>query len=623
MRRFPTLSRGMFAATRAAGLAVALGMWAAVMSPAAATPFNYVAGHGDIGLSYDSPTDSLRIYLNFDFNSVVQDANGNQLTMTELNALQNPAGTAEWSMNDFRVVVPASQQFARESGANWDIVGVAAGEPYWELPDSGGLPGVPFFGFERRPVDLANATFTLGNVISAPAGGVISAWQYNNSLEPDLGPNRYWSTATGSTPSPNAITLDQGHQHYNFGFSKPGLYQFEIIGTTTEALGREAVGVLTVNVVPEPSGLVVLGGAAAWWLVRSRKKAIFGRGMARMGRGLTVPARDANLLHMHEPCNKHGRDHAPATAMKGPAMSLRQPASLLALLGILLLAAPQVQAANIVFQDEEGDLTFFYDSVANTWATVFRAKGTADQPTTTEATGLTAPFNGSSTPATWPGIVGNVVADPAGDTGDYTFTTLTTEVNTATTVALGAVNYLVSSAEGSPFLEGAGADLGIRMRLQENFTLENSEPDPNVNQFTGFNLTLNPAASTFNGGPLVGNANVSLINWDGSENPIAQIDTATNTLTANFGNYEHVHRNWGFSNYGDYSLVFDLVGVGGAYGDTAAVGTTTINFAVAVPEPGSVSLAALGLLGAAGGFRWLRRRHRVAAAANVPNQADA
>jgi surface-anchored protein len=69
-----------------------------------------------------------------------------------------------------------------------------------------------------------------------------------------------------------------------------------------------------------------------------------------------------------------------------------------------------------------------------------------------------------------------------------------------------------------------------------------------------------------------------------------------------------VHRNWGFSQYGEYSLAFQLQGVGGTYGPTAAVGTTTVNFVTAVPEPGTVVLSALGLLGAAGGFRWLRRR---------------
>jgi|GEM_PF-2468366 len=598
---------------------------AAVTIPAGrrveATVYDYVAGHGDIGLSYDSNSDSLRIYLNFDSSTVVQDANGNQLSPVQLNALQTPAGTGEWSMNDFRVVVPASQQFAREPGAAWDIVGVAEGEPYWELPQSG-VAGVPNFGFERRPSDLANPTFTLGNVLSAPVGGVISAWQYDSFGEPDLGTSRYWSTAPGFTPLPNAITLAQTHQHYNFGFSQPGLYRFEIIGTTTAA-SQTAMGVLSVNVVPEPSGLAVVAAAAGWWLLRCRKKSFFASKTASAGRGLTDQVSYANLLHVHQPCSKHGREHAPTAATKGPSMSPRHPASLLALLGVLLLAAPQLQASNIVFEDEEGDLTFYYNSAANTWATVFRAKGTDGQPTTTEATGLTAPFNGSSTPPTWNGIVGNIVPTTNGNTGDYTFTTLTTEVNTATQVTLGAVNYLVSSAEGSPFLEGAGADLGIRMRLREDQVAMGTGADAAANQFASFNLTLNPAASTFNGGSLVGNANVSLISWDAFNNPIALIDTATSTLTANFENYEHYHRNWGFSQYGNYALAFDLEGVGGTYGSSAAVGTTTLNFAVAVPEPGTVSLAALGLLGAAGSFRWLRRRHRLSAAAGTPEQADA
>jgi len=254
-----------------AAVLLATSLFALPPRSAEATTYDYVAGHGDIGLSYNSATDTLRIYLNFDNNSVVQDANGNQLTSTQLNALQNPAGTGEWSMAEFRVVVPASQQFAREPGAAWDIVGVAAGEPYWELPQNN-QEGVPFFGFERRPNNLANTTFTLGNVLAAPAGGIISAWQYDNSGEnPDLGLNRYWSTAPGSTPSPNAITLTQTHQHFNFGFSQPGLYQFEIIGTTS-ATTQQALGVLTVNVVPEPStGALALGClAVAGWVYRRR-----------------------------------------------------------------------------------------------------------------------------------------------------------------------------------------------------------------------------------------------------------------------------------------------------------------------------------------------------------------
>jgi surface-anchored protein len=303
-------------------------------------------------------------------------------------------------------------------------------------------------------------------------------------------------------------------------------------------------------------------------------------------------------------------------------------AALLAAVAISSLSVPAL-AVPITFNGGGADLTFYYDSTDNSWATVFRAKGTEGQPTTATATGLTAPFNSTSTPATWAGTVGNVVPAANGDTGDYTFTTLTTNIATATqrsvTTSGTTTSYYVASASNSTINPTTPtADLGIRTRLRQNLTGTSTSVPPATDQFASFNLTLNPAASTFNGSPLVGSgAFVSLLHWDANSDPVAMIDSAAGLLTANFGNYAHVHRNWGFSQYGEYSLAFNLQGVGGTYGDTAAIGTTTIGFVTAVPEPGTVSLAALGLLGAAGGFRWLRRRGRPAVAEASAESLDA
>jgi len=313
-------------------------------------------------------------------------------------------------------------------------------------------------------------------------------------------------------------------------------------------------------------------------------------------------------------------------------MTLRPIPTLAALLAAVALSSLSVPAlaVPITFNSpvpgltSGADVTFFYNSTANTWATTFRAKGTTGQPTTTNATGLTAPFNSTSTPATWSGTVGNVVPAANGDTGDYTFSSLTTNVLTTRQVQVGATSYFVNTASGSPFNPTTPtADLGIRTRLRENQVLMGTGTNAAANQFASFNLTLNPAASTFNSNPLVGSgAFVSLLHWSGSD-PVALIDSATGLLTANFPNYEHEHRNWGFSQYGEYSLAFNLEGVGGTYGGTAAIGTTTLGFVAAVPEPGTVSLAALGLLGAAGGFRWLRRRGRPAVAEALTESLDA
>jgi surface-anchored protein len=250
----------------------------------------------------------------------------------------------------------------------------------------------------------------------------------------------------------------------------------------------------------------------------------------------------------------------------------------------------------IIFEGEEGDLTFFYNSAANTWVTVFRDQGA-------DATGLTTSFSLSSSPSTWTGIVGNTATD-------FLFSRLATEVNTRAQATVGTTSFYLSPADGSPLFAGPGADLGIRTRLRENEVAMNIGSGTAANQFTSFNLTLDPAASTFNGSPLDGSgAFVSLLHWSGND-PVALINTDGGPLTANFGNYGHVHRNWGFSQYGDYDLVFQIEGVGGTYGDTAATGLTTIGFAVAVPEPGTLGLAGLGMVGAVAGFRWLRCRRQ-------------
>jgi hypothetical protein len=281
-------------------------------------------------------------------------------------------------------------------------------------------------------------------------------------------------------------------------------------------------------------------------------------------------------------------------------MTLRSFALILVLAGGIPFFGDHAQAQTlpeIIFQAEaEGDLTFFYNSVASEWVAAFRDKGgfPANQ-------GLTAPFNGSSSPATWDGIVGNNAAT------DFLFSKLTTEVKTTATHTVGSTTFYLSPAKGSSLYGGppAGPDFGIRTRLRENQVAMGTGTGTAVNQFDSFTLTLVPGSSTFNGGALTphvflsGTSGTPLINTDGG------------SLTASFSNvYGHDHYNWGFSQYGDYDLVFEFNGVGGLYGGSAPTGSLNLGFVAAVPEPGTLGLAGLGMAGTIAGFRWLRRRRR-------------
>lgn len=280
----------------------------------------------------------------------------------------------------------------------------------------------------------------------------------------------------------------------------------------------------------------------------------------------------------------------------------------------LLLASlsPFLFAQDINFTAGAADLTFYFESTGagtGNWYSVFRAKGTAGAPTSATATNLTNAFTGFT------GIAGNQVPTDATDpdtpivpapgfTGDHNFSSLTVTATTAGTATLGSTTFFTLSASGSPFnpnplTSTPTADLGIRTRFQSQST--NQFPD-------GMRLTLDVANSSFNGNPLgTSGAYVSLLNWDGFNNPIGLINSDGGSLETDFGMSGHVHRNWGFSQAGDYQLAFTMSGLGGT-GDYAGVpaGSVGINFSV-IPEPSTVMLLLAGAIGLIGSRKFKNR----------------
>jgi len=257
---------------------------------------------------------------------------------------------------------------------------------------------------------------------------------------------------------------------------------------------------------------------------------------------------------------------------------------------VLTFFGGQATYAALAFTGGAADLTFFYESAADRWDVVFR------RTASTVGTGFDSPYTGFT------GIVG------LGD--DFNFNnSLTTRFTTDRFVTVGSTNYAVARASGSPFnlpsqfANNVSPDLGIRARLRENQVALGIGNNTAANQFASLGLTLDLAASTFNGSSLsdAGSPFVSLLGWDPITGaPSAMIDSASGQLTANFGNYAHIHRNWGFSRSGEYVLNFNVNGVGGTYGDTAGTGNFSMAFEVAaVPEPSTVCVfaAVFGLAG--------------------------
>lgn len=253
------------------------------------------------------------------------------------------------------------------------------------------------------------------------------------------------------------------------------------------------------------------------------------------------------------------------------------------LLPILALGAASLglsfsaSASSINFTGGAGDLTFYYESATETWHTVFRSKGTG-----TTATGLDDSF------VPYTGIVGH-------NSGDHNFSSLSVAMAGLTSTTVNGQSYFIYSASGSNIYSSGTADLGIRFRLRENEVAMESGSDSAADQFDNLRLTLNLTDSIF-ASPT---ARFVLFDTDEVlpevdeiryETAVIRNETTAENLSHDWDVWGHDHWHWGFSEIGEYSLVFDIEGIGGTYGGSAPTGQVTVNFVV--PEPGMAAAVA-------------------------------
>jgi surface-anchored protein len=176
-----------------------------------ATPV-YSSGHADIGLEYDAAARRFRLFYNF--GEGVESEDGTPIERTH----QAPTAVAT------RVPDPA---FPRPFEGSWDFLGANADEPIWYNPQTN-EPSKPFFGFATEhlspPKWSGPIRWSLTGLLEGPADGEFSLWQTDIFGSPLA----LFATSDGIDEEDEFVQGVGGHDHFNWGFTQPGVYRVEL-----------------------------------------------------------------------------------------------------------------------------------------------------------------------------------------------------------------------------------------------------------------------------------------------------------------------------------------------------------------------------------------------------------
>jgi surface-anchored protein len=213
----------------------------------------YSLGHADFGIGYDG---GFELHHHVHAGSTV---NGSAI-------LED----AEFAPGDLTVLVPFITE-SRPEGSQYNFLGVSAGIPVWTLPEVEDV-SKPFYGLGSEELVPAHftgdLTFKLLSVVSAPVGGDFSLWRDDGGS-----PLVRFATSDGVTGSDSFLLTPGDHEHYNWSFTRPGVYELEFMVSGTH--GVDGFGsdtqTYTFEVAPEPSRMLFSGLGLGAILFRRRR----------------------------------------------------------------------------------------------------------------------------------------------------------------------------------------------------------------------------------------------------------------------------------------------------------------------------------------------------------------
>lgn len=240
-------------------LRIAAAAWAVALAlPGLATTI-IRDGHVDIGIGYDTVGNAWNMHVHNETDGIEYD----------------PGDVLLW----------VNRLHQRPVGSNFDFIGVEAGQWYWRVFST--PPANLFLGisaeetgdvFESYTETDSRITQLGGNLTgewvtlrlkSYTGPGHISLWSDTSS-----GPVVWFATKDGIGASDYVLVPDNGHQHFEWGFSGAGDYTltFEASGIINGQRAFSGDVVYSFEAVPEPMTMTLLGLGLAAVAARRRRK---------------------------------------------------------------------------------------------------------------------------------------------------------------------------------------------------------------------------------------------------------------------------------------------------------------------------------------------------------------
>jgi surface-anchored protein len=210
-----TIDRGYTAVLAIAALSLAIPV-PATAAPLVGNPHDLVTEHVDLNFVYSSGA-------GFD-----------------LQPRDDDNGGVAYPAHQALLHVDRAAEVARPGGAAYDFTGAAAGERLYALPQGQDFRllylgfagyGVPLNAFDRYDASAESGgrvsseqQWVKATLASVKGPGAFSVWQSDLTA-----PKVFMSTARPSATAGNSLWMNAGgHVHYNFGFTRPGLYQVNL-----------------------------------------------------------------------------------------------------------------------------------------------------------------------------------------------------------------------------------------------------------------------------------------------------------------------------------------------------------------------------------------------------------